>query len=96
MVSHCNAKSTAAFLWYVECRSSITKFAKQPQGVSGLFVESEPNAHVNLNFPSAKEEGERMALCSKHRTGVYLFLVLPESPCATKLLVDGTDVTMGI
>lgn len=61
----------------------LSQFAKQPQAVLDLFVESEPEAHVNLNFPSAKEEGERMALCSKHRTGIYLFLVLPPSPCAT-------------
>lgn len=84
MLQHCNAKSSGAFLWYAECRSFITKFAaKQPQDFSGLFVESEPNAHVNLNFPSAKGEGKRMALCSKHRTRIDLFLALPQSPCAT-------------
>lgn len=84
MLQLCNAKSSGAFLWYAECHSFITKFAaKQPQAFSGLFVESEPNAHVNLNFPSAEGEGKRMALCSKHRTRVYLFLALPQPPCAT-------------
>jgi len=57
-------KSSGAFLWYAECCSFITKFAKQPQAVSGLFVESEPNGHVDLNFPPAKGEGKRVALCS--------------------------------
>lgn len=58
-------------------------YHKVCQAVSSLFTESEPNADVNLNFPSAKGEGKRMTLCSKHRTGIYLFLVLPQSPCAT-------------
>lgn len=66
MLNDCNTKSSEAFLWYKECCPFITKFSKQPQAVLGFFDESEPNACVNLNFPSTKEEGKGW-VCAQSR-----------------------------